>query len=101
MASDTAPLNRRASDSLGARMTVVERDLYHLGVRLDEHLLASKEGHEATVRLLEKLDARDDAIETRQDKVDLRLAYIAGAAGVGMALIQLFGPALRQALGLP
>lgn len=102
MAPDGSPVpGRRASDSLGSRMTVIERDLYHLCTRLDEHLRDAKESHQAMVKLLEKHDQRQDDLEDRQDRVDVRLAYIAGAAGVAMFLIQLFGPVLRHVLGLP
>ena len=102
MAPDGSPVpGRRSSDSLGSRMTVIERDLYHLGTRLDEHLRDAKESHQAMVKLLERHDQRQDELDGRLDKVDLRLAYVAGAAGVGLAMIQLFGPAVRQALGLP
>jgi hypothetical protein len=82
-------------------MTVVERDLYHLGNRIDEHLQASKEGHEAIAKILDRLDARDDTLDRRVDKVDLRLAAVAGVIAFAVFAAQLLAPLLQGILGLP
>lgn len=82
-------------------MTVVERDLYHLGTRLDEHLLASKEGHAAIGKILDRLDIRDDGHDKRLNKIDLRLAAVGGVIAFSAFAAQLLAPYLQGLLGLP
>ena len=102
----------RLTDPLGTRMTVIERDLMHMGNRIDEHLRDSKETHDRLGELLERMDRRADgqderaaaallATERRFFRLDVRLAGIAGAVGLAVFMAQLFAPLIQQFLRLP
>ena len=99
--TDATPRRRVADEPLGVRMSVLEVEMQHLGRRFDVHLEASERVHSDLTQLMRKLDERDDFLDGRIDKLDLRLAGIAGAVGLAVFLATLFGPAIRVALGLP
>ena len=92
--TDAIPRRRRADEPLGVRMSVLETEMSHFGRRFDAHLEVSESVHRDLMALNRKLDER-------VDKLDLRLAGIAGAVGLAVFLATLFGPAIRVALGLP
>lgn len=93
-------------------MTVIERDLMHMGNRIDEHLRDSKETHDRLGELIDRMDKRADAqdehvaatmfaTEQRFFRLDVRLASIAGAIGFAVFMAQLFAPLIQQFLRLP